>query len=182
MKTSGWGRQHHKMDEGFWVQWGFHQGHAPLFMVRIDTDPKSFRLGLKLLTWITGLDHVQQWDLASSLLLLLECVLLCLLRIQSYEVCLPVRSLSTMDPVVRSAFRSPFAMHHTIFVYHTSNHRLLPLPRVSSAFRSPFATYPAIRFVSHEASGCGCHIPWHAWATSSILRTLSGFRLHWLLC
>ena len=40
MKTSGWWRQHHKMDEDFWVQWGFHQGHAPLFMVRIDTDPK----------------------------------------------------------------------------------------------------------------------------------------------
>ena len=44
-------------------------------------------------------------------------------------------------------------MHHTIFVYHISNHRLLPLPRVSLAFRSPFAMYLAIRFVSHEASG-----------------------------
>ena len=88
------------------------------------------------------------------------------------RVCPPFRSLSTTYPVIRSAFRSPFAMHHTIFVYHISNHRLLPLPRVSSAFRSPFAMYPAIRFVSHEASGCGCHIPWHAWATSCIVRAI----------
>ena len=43
----------------------------------------------------------------------------------------PFRSLSTTYPVIRSAFRSPFAMHHTIFVYHISNHRLLPLPSLS---------------------------------------------------